>query len=156
MSLKILKEPNHELRLKSQAVKQKEILDNEIQVLIDQMIETMKVNDGIGLAAPQVGVRKKIIIVETKKGPEAFINPRISRRSFFRTTSEEGCLSIPGVYGMVKRFSKVTIKAFNRDGGKVKMRVGGLEAVIFQHEIDHLDGILFTDKVNRFTSPPRL
>jgi len=152
----ILKEPNTDLRLKSKSVKEKDISTDEFQLLIDDMIKTMQANDGIGLAAPQVGERIRLIIVQTKKGPAAFVNPKISGRSLLHAQSEEGCLSIPGIYGLVKRKRRVTVKALDRHGKKVKLRLGGMEAIIFQHEIDHLNGILFTDRVNHFTNPPKL
>ncbi|MFH1433406.1 MAG: peptide deformylase [Candidatus Uhrbacteria bacterium] len=152
----ILKEPNSDLRLKSKPVKEKEINTDEFQELIDDMVKTMQANEGIGLAAAQVGERKRLIIVQTKTGLEAFVNPKITGRSLLHTQSEEGCLSIPGIYGLVKRNRRVSVKALDRHGKKVKMRVGGMEAIIFQHEIDHLNGILFTDRVNHFTNPPKL
>lgn len=152
----IIKEPNSDLRLKSKSVKEKHIQSDETQELIDDLIKTMQANEGIGLAAPQVNERKRIIIVQTSKGPEAFIDPKITGRSILRTQSEEGCLSIPGIYGLVKRHRRVTVKAFDRHGKKIKKRVRGMEAIIFQHEIDHLNGILFTDRVNHFTNPPKL
>jgi len=156
MKLDILTDPNHDLRLRSEEINKKELAKDETQTLIDNMIETMKSADGVGLAAPQIGVHKKIIIVETKSGPEVFINPRITSRSLWHVTSEEGCLSIPGVYGQVKRNKKVTVKALDRHGHKIRRKVSGMEAIIFQHEIDHLNGILFIDRVINFTNPPKL
>lgn len=153
----ILTEPNHELRVKSNKVSHQELQKDETQELIDDMIETMNHADGIGLAAPQIGIQKRIIIVKTKnKGAQAFINPKIAGRSILRLDAEEGCLSIPGVYGLVKRRRSVTVKALDRHGHKVKIKVKKMEAVIFQHEIDHLDGILFTDRLHHFTNPPKL
>ncbi|MFH1142706.1 MAG: peptide deformylase [Candidatus Uhrbacteria bacterium] len=153
----ILTEPNHELRLKSLPIKHQEIKSEKIQQLIADMIETMAEADGIGLAAPQIGIRYQVIIVDMKGlGPQAFINPRITKRSFLRVQAEEGCLSVPGVVGLVKRHRKVTIKAYDRQGKKVKLKAVGLDSIVFQHEVDHLDGILFTDRSNHFTSAPRL
>ncbi len=153
----ILTEPNHELRVKSDKVSRRELQKDETQALIDDMIETMNHAPGIGLAAPQIGFHKRIIIVKTKnKGVQAFINPKVVSRSIWRTDVEEGCLSIPGVYGLVKRRRSVTIKAEDRHGHKTKLKVRGMEAIIFQHEIDHLDGILFTDRIHHFTNPPKL
>lgn len=156
MKLNILTDPNHDLRLQSKDISKKELAEDEMQALFDNMIETMKLADGVGLAAPQVGIHKRVIIVETKTGPEIFVNPRITRRSIWHTTSEEGCLSVPGVYGQVKRNKSVTIKALDRHGHKMKRKVSGLEAIIFQHEIDHLDGVLFIDRVINYTNPPKL
>ena len=153
----IYTEPNHELRLKSVPINNDEIESEKVQQLIDDMIDTMTDADGIGLAAVQIGVRFQVIVVDMKgRGPQAFINPKITGRSFLRVQAEEGCLSIPGVIGVVKRFRKVTVKARDRQGKRVKLKIGGLDAIVFQHEIDHLNGILFTDRANHFTSAPRL
>jgi len=148
--LDILTTPNQILRQVSEPVILAEILLPKFQKFLDEMIETMK-KDGVGLAAPQVGINKRFIIVQTKNGPEPFINPKIFSTSIRKVKSEEGCLSIPGVWGIVKRFNKVKVKAINRQGEKVLIKASGLEAIIFQHEIDHLDGILFTDKVEKIT-----
>ncbi|MFH1712120.1 MAG: peptide deformylase [Patescibacteria group bacterium] len=144
--LEILTNPNDNLREKSRLVSDEEIKSKEIQTLIDDMFETMKKANGVGLAAPQVDQRLQIIIVETKEGPQAFINPKIVSRSRHMTIGEEGCLSIPGYYGMVQRHTKVKVRAKNRQGEVVSMICDELPAVIFQHEIDHLDGILFIDR----------
>lgn len=146
--LTILTNPNPILREISKPVEPAEILRPKFQKFLDEMIETM-LKDGVGLAAPQVGVNQRFIIVKTKTGPEAFINPKIFSTSVRKVNSEEGCLSVPGVWGIVKRFSKVKVKALNRQGEKVMIKASGLEAIIFQHEIDHLDGILFIDKVEK-------
>jgi len=148
--LTILTNPNPILREVSKPVDPAEILRPEFQRFLDEMIETMK-EGGVGLAAPQVGVAKRFIIVKTKTGPEAFINPKIFSASIRKINSEEGCLSVPGVWGIVKRHSKVKVKALNRRGEKVLIKASGLESIIFQHEIDHLDGILFIDKVEKIT-----
>jgi peptide deformylase len=148
--LPILTNPNPILRQVAEPVETTEILSSEFQKLIDDMIETM-IKDGVGLAAPQVGVSRRLIIVKMKHGPEAFINPKIFSASIRQTKGEEGCLSIPGVWGIVKRHVKVKVKAINRRGEKVLIKASGLEAVIFQHEIDHLNGILFIDKAEKIT-----
>jgi len=148
--LTILTNPNSILRNVSKPVEPAEVLRPEFQAFLDEMIETTK-KDGVGLAAPQVGINKRFIIVQTKKGLEAFINPKIFSTSIRKVESEEGCLSVPGVWGIVKRFSKIKVKALNRLGEKVMIKASGLESIIFQHEIDHLDGILFIDKVEKFT-----
>jgi len=148
--LTILTIPNPILRQVAEPVKSAEILRPEFQKFLDGMIATMK-KDGVGLAAPQVGISQRAIIVQTKNGPEAFINPKIISASIRESESEEGCLSIPGVWGIVKRHTKIKVKALNKNGEKVLIKASGLEAVIFQHEIDHLDGILFIDKVEKIT-----
>jgi peptide deformylase len=152
----ILKEPNPELRKKSEPVGAEELASPGMQKTIDELTETMKIADGIGIAAPQVGIRKRIIIVATPDGPTAYINPKIISASLRKVESEEGCLSVPGVYGIVKRNQKVKVKALDRNGNKHLIKASGLQAIIFQHEIDHLDGVLFIDRVERFTNPPRL
>ena len=154
--LTVLTEPNAELRKKSKSVKPEDVQSTEILSLISDLKETMVVENGIGIAAPQVGVHKKIIIIGIGDDPQAFINPKVVSRSFRKVVSEEGCLSIPGVYGMVKRSRKVKVEALNEDGDEVTLNAEGLSAVVLQHEIDHLSGILFIDKVREFTNRPRM
>ncbi|MFC1788104.1 peptide deformylase [Patescibacteria group bacterium] len=155
-TLEVLKNPNPFLREKSTPLKEDEISAPTTQDLIDSMIKTMHETNGIGIAAPQVGVHQRMIIVETGHGPIAFINPKITSKSLRKIESEEGCLSVPDVYGIVKRHKKIKVEALSREGKLLKLEVTGLQAVIFQHEIDHLDGILFIDKVKKYTSPPRM
>jgi len=135
----------------------------DIRRLIDDMVETMRVASGVGLAAPQVGASQRVIVVEygqdeeeaapaearkpIKKKLYAVINPEIRYRSADRVEGVEGCLSIPGWAGAVERHAEVEVRGLNRAGGKFKLRATGWLARIFQHEIDHLDGILFTDRV---------
>lgn len=145
----VLHNPNPELREQSRLVTDEELKSSGIQTLIDNMLETMKVENGVGLAAPQVGEHLRIIIVETANGPEAFVNPKIVSRSFAMTDSQEGCLSIPGVFGWVKRHKSIKLRALDRHGKAVNMKVKGFPAIIFQHEIDHLDGILFIDRAHK-------
>jgi peptide deformylase len=147
--LPILINPNPILRKISEPVEAAEIPRPDFQKLIDEMTETLIRANGVGLAAPQVGLSKRLIIVQTKNGPTAFINPKIFSTSLSKKENEEGCLSVPGVWGIVKRHAKVKVKALNRQGEKVMIKAGGLESIIFQHEIDHLDGILFIDKVSQ-------
>lgn len=147
----VLHNPNKELREKSREVEVEEILHSDFQLLIDDMMETMKAENGIGLAAPQIGIHKRLIIVEMPTGPKAYINPRIVKTSARLVESEEGCLSVPNVWGLVKRHKRVTVIANTRDGAEVKITASGLISVIFQHEIDHLDGILFIDKAYKLS-----
>ena len=134
--------------------------DPKIQTLIDDMISTMYEKDGIGLAAPQVDASVRIAVIvpdptrfeEFKNKHEealVLINPVITNHSFFREEGEEGCLSVPGFIGTVKRWKSVTVSFLNRQGEKVTMKASGLLARVFQHEIDHLDGILFIDKAEK-------
>ncbi len=154
--LSILKEPNAELRKKSEPLAAEDLTLPKTQAWFDELVETMKAADGIGLAAPQIGVKKRVIVISTAAGAEVFINPKIVSSSLRKVESEEGCLSVPGVYGIVRRHQKIKVKALDRNGQKRLLKAAGLEAIIFQHEIDHLDGVLFIDKVERYTNPPRL
>lgn len=104
-------------------------------------------SDGVGLAAVQIGTPKRIILVLIDGSFRAFINPRTIRRSWKKIIIEEGCLSLPGKNGLVKRHYSVTISAVDERGNRVKEKFNGLPAVILQHEIDHLNGILFIDKL---------
>jgi len=140
--LKIKKYPDPILREKCEEVKE---VNEEIKKLVDDMIETMEKNDGAGLAAPQVGVLKRVIVVETEKGPVGFVNPKIVKKSKETVIEEEGCLSFPGLWLKIKRWKGVDIEALDGDGKKVKAE--NLLASILQHEIDHLDGILYIDRI---------
>ena len=154
--LKIVTHPNYFLRNACAAVRRKYIKMGEFQKLIDDMIETMRQEKGIGLAAPQVGKSLRVIIATDGDKPLIFINPRIYRKSFKKIEVEEGCLSVPGVYGIVRRHAAVSICGLNRDGQRIRMRAKGMVAVIVQHEVDHLNGKLFIDKAIRFTTPPTM
>lgn len=123
--------------------------------LIDDMVETMRAAEGIGLAAPQVGEPLRVIVVEVPEDPEvpgsgilyAVINPEIVEASEEIVEGVEGCLSIPGWYGWVPRAAAVVVRGLDREGRRVRVRAQGLVARVFQHEIDHLDGILFPDRI---------
>jgi len=134
--------------LRGKALPVKEI-DPEILNLIKDMAETMYTDSGVGLAAPQVGVSKRIIVIDgEEEGLMVLINP-ILVKSEGELVEEEGCLSIPGIYSQVKRASKVTVKALNENGDPIEMTKEGLASRALQHEIDHLDGILFIDRIGR-------
>jgi peptide deformylase len=145
MSKKIIKYPDPILRKKCEEVRG---VTEEIRSLGFEMIEIMTENEGIGLAAPQVGELKRIIVVQTEKGSEIFINPKIIKKSKETIINEEGCLSFPGLFLKIKRAKEVEIEALNERGEKIQVRAEGLPARIFQHEIDHLDGILFIDRLS--------
>jgi peptide deformylase len=123
--------------------------------LIADMVETMRAAEGIGLAAPQVGEPLRVIIVEVPEDEEvpgsgvlyAVINPEIVEASLEIEEGVEGCLSIPGWYGWVPRARWVIVRGLNPEGRRVRIRAEGLVARVFQHEIDHLDGILFPDRI---------
>ena len=113
--------------------------------LLDDMIETMRAADGVGLAAPQVGVLRRIVVIETpEEGLIELINPKIIAYAG-EQRSEEGCLSIPGKYGLTVRPMYVTVRALNRKGETIEINGSGLLAKAFCHEIDHLDGKLYID-----------
>lgn len=143
--------------------------DKDLQVLIDDMIETMREAPGVGLAAPQINLPMQLAVVEYAEGedeePEnedalppkkklfVLINPEIVKASEEKVMGIEGCLSIPGLVGEVERHEAIQVKALNRHGAPVKIKVDGWMARIFQHEIDHLNGELFTDKAVRVWKP---
>lgn len=131
------------LRKKSREVKE---ITDRIQILIDDMIETMQDAEGIGLAAPQVGVLKRIFVVDIGEGPLVLINPEIVEQSGEQTGSE-GCLSVPDRSGEVTRPNYVKIKGLDRNGNEVEYEGEELLARAFCHERDHLDGIIYTDYV---------
>ncbi len=152
MSVEILTNPNPELREKSLHVDVARFGTDELSKLVNELKEAMKGDNGIGIAAPQVGVHDRVIIVDMDgMGPTAFVNPKIVSRSMSKIDFEEGCLSVPGVYGLVERHKKVKVKAYSQDGEPITLSLKGLHSVVFQHEIDHLDGILFIDKVKEYT-----
>lgn len=132
------------LRKKSRKI---EIVDERIKILLDDMVETMQHENGVGLAAPQVGVLKRVVVIDGgEKGIIKLINPQIIDFEGSQK-DEEGCLSIPGRSGIVERPRKVTVRALNENGEEINITGEDLMARAFCHEIDHLDGILFIDKV---------
>jgi peptide deformylase len=127
-------------------------LDDEVRELVQDMMETMYHAEGIGLAAPQVGVSRRVIVVDLRdsdeEGPIALINPRVTESGRKTDRSPEGCLSIPGMEEVVERPETVTVEGLTPDGETVSMKVSGLLSRALQHEIDHLDGILFVDRLS--------
>ncbi len=132
------------LRTKSPRVPK---IDTSIQQLIDDMVDTMREAPGIGLAAPQVGVTLRVIVCEVDENLHTLVNPEIVRAEG-EQVGDEGCLSIPGYTGEVKRAMKVVVKGKNRNGKEVRIKAAGLLARCLQHEIDHIDGILFPDRMD--------
>jgi len=145
-------EEDNILRKKSKPV---EKIDQRTLTLLDDMAETMYSANGVGLAAPQVGVLKRIVVIDVGDGLIELINPEIISENGEQTKAE-GCLSIPGIYGLVKRPEEVTVKALDREGKEFTVKGEGLLAVALCHEIDHLDGILFRDKVIRYVTREEL
>lgn len=139
----ILKDEDPTLRKRSREV---EKIDQRIITLVDDMIDTMYDADGVGLAAPQVGVLKRIIVIDVGEGEIELINPVIIE-STGEQIDVEGCLSIPGITGEVKRPERVKVRGLDRNGKTIEILGEELLARALCHEIDHLDGILFTDKV---------
>jgi peptide deformylase len=147
----ILTEPNKILREKSLFV---EKVDEDLQKLMDDMLETMYAAPGIGLAAIQVGILKRVIVLDigSKNGPRNpmfFINPEIIVKSENNSTYEEGCLSVPGQFAEIARSEKCHIKYLNYYGLPKEIKAEGMLATCIQHEIDHLDGILFIDYLSK-------
>ncbi len=147
--LEIKKYPEKVLKQKTTPV---ETIDSDIHCLIDDMIETMYAARGIGLAANQVGVPKRLCVLDTSGSDErsqliVLINPVIIEKEGTEET-DEGCLSIPGYLPIIKRAAKVTVKGLNREGKPIQFETTGLLARAFQHEIDHLDGILIIDRIS--------
>jgi len=150
--------PNPILRAKAKKVRS---VTREVQGLIDDLVETMRQAPGVGLAAPQVGVGLRVIVVEYAEQPEdpqadsrppklyAVVNPEVARQSEATLLGNEGCLSIPGYMGEVERSESVTVKGLDRNGKAFRLKAKGWLARIFQHEIDHLDGVLFTDRTEK-------
>lgn len=142
--LTILEFPDPRLRTKARPV---EHVDDDLRRLIDDLFETMYAAPGIGLAATQVDVHKRLLVAdisEDKSEPLVLINPEILTRDGVEIT-EEGCLSVPGIYEKVERADRVSLRALDRDGNNIDLEADGLLAVCIQHEIDHLDGKLFVD-----------
>lgn len=146
--------PDPVLRRKAKKVT---AIDKDLQTLIDDMIETMREAPGVGLAAPQVGISERLAVIEygddedesVPKKLVVLINPEIVEASEEKVEGVEACLSIPRMVGEVERHERIVVKALNRHGKPVKMKVKGWMARIFQHEIDHLDGVLFTDRAKK-------
>jgi len=151
----IKKYPNPILRKKSEELEE---ITPEIKELVLAMTEIMEKNQGVGLAAPQVGELKRVIVVhpikersleeKSEKRPQIFINPEIIKKTKETEIDEEGCLSFPELFLKIKRAKEVEIEALNLNGEKIQIKAEGLPARIFQHEIDHLDGVLFIDRLS--------
>jgi peptide deformylase len=147
---KILVEPDPFLRQVSQEV---EKVDDELRKLMDDMLETMYAAPGIGLAAIQVGIPRRVIVIDLSKEdikkPYYFVNPRIIKKSRNNSTYEEGCLSVPGQFAEIDRPDQCHINYLDYNGQKKELKAEGLLATCIQHEIDHLEGILFIDYLSK-------
>src|SRR4026209_2524325 len=159
---KIVTLPDPVLRRKAHAVTK---FDKNLQTLIEDMVETMREAPGVGLAAPQIGLSERLIVVEYFEKEEdeeqedapkkvwAVLNPEIIKASEEKLMGVEGCLSIPGLVGEVERHASIQVKGLNRHGKPTKIKAEGWLARIFQHEIDHLNGVLFTDRATHLWRP---
>jgi len=147
----IVIEPDPILRKKSEPLEE---VNNDLRKLMDEMLETMYEAPGIGLAAVQVGILKRLIVIDVskdkeKKDPLFLINPEITFKSNKTSTYEEGCLSLPGHFAEVERPAECHLNFVDYNGNKKEIKANGLLATCIQHEIDHLDGILFIDHISK-------
>jgi peptide deformylase len=154
----VLTSENRTLRIKAQKVRS---FTPHLQTLIDDMIETLRAAPGVGLAATQVGAGQRVVVVEYGEPSEdpdkpdnppklyVLVNPEIVRHSAETVLGTEACLSVPGFFGEVERYQWATVKGLNRHGRPFRVKAGGWLARIFQHEIDHLDGVLYIDRATR-------
>jgi len=146
--------PDTVLRKEAETIKD---FNYDLEALVDDMIETMRAAPGVGLAAPQVGISKRVVVIEYGNEEDetipkqlfVLVNPEIVKKSKEIVKGVEGCLSVPGLVGEVERANVVTVKAQNQKGANVKIRAQGWLARIFQHEIDHINGILYTDRTDK-------
>lgn len=145
MILEIKKYPDPFLKKRAELVK--EVGDKERE-LIKNMLQTLYAVKGVGLAAPQVGVLKRIIVVDVGKGPQVFINPEILEKKGGKEISEEGCLSVPKVFLKIKRWKEIKVKAQDENGKEFEIRATGLLSHCLQQEIDHLNGISVLDRLS--------
>ena len=146
MAIRNIREDGDEiLRKKSREV---EVVDDKIREILEDMVETMHKYNGVGLAAPQIGLLKRLIVIDLydDKGPIKLVNPEITKEKGTQEV-EEGCLSFPNKFAKIIRPEEVTVKALNENGKTVKISAKGLLAQALSHEIDHLNGILFVDKI---------
>ncbi len=146
--LTVLKYPDNRLRLKAQEVTE---FDNDLREKVKDLLETMYHDRGVGLAATQVDIQLRILVMDTSPDqdePKCLINPRIVNQEG-QIISEEGCLSFPGVYAKVKRAEKITCQYFDEHGKQHEVTTTELESNCIQHEIDHLDGIVFVDHLSK-------
>lgn len=143
--LNVLTFPDERLRTKAQPVVE---VNDEIKQIVDDMFETMYAENGVGLAATQVDIHKRIVVIDVSENKEqsyVLINPEIIKKNEETMVNEEGCLSVPTCYAKVDRHTQVTVRALDRDGNEFELDGEELLAICIQHELDHLNGILFVD-----------
>lgn len=148
--LKIVKYPDPFLRRTAKTVTN---FNDDLKKIVLEMVEAMYQDDGIGLAAPQVGISQRFLVIgkSDNKGHEVYINPVISFFSKNKELGEEGCLSLPQIFGLVRRAKKIHVKYQDINGLTQKVKLSGLDAIVLQHELDHLDGILFIDRAEQIS-----
>ena len=140
------------IRERSVEVAAEKITTPEFQEYLDKIEKTfLALPNGAGLASPQCGINQRVILVQLSKERKFMINPEITKLAEKTTETEEGCFSVPGVYGMVTRPRRATVKFIDRHGRRDEMNLKNFEAVLIQHEVDHLDGVLFVDKATSIT-----
>lgn len=150
--LSLIIQPNPLLRTECDPVT---AVTEDTRELIAGMEKIMKKYNGIGLAAPQVGVIQRVILINTKDGVLPMVNPQITKKSRAQETGEEGCLSLPDFFGPVKRHIDITVRFFDSQGAQCSLEASGLLARVIQHEIDHLNGVLFIDYLNPADVPQK-
>jgi peptide deformylase len=143
--MEIVTHPSEVLRQEAEPIDE---ITEEVRDLADKMTETMFREEGIGLAAPQVGVSKKLIVVNLEDDFHIMINPEIVEKGADEESMEEGCLSVPGPEAPVTRANEVLVRGTNLDGDEVELEREGLPARVFQHEVDHVNGVLFVDRLS--------
>ena len=143
--MEIVTYPEEVLRRKAEPIDE---IDEEVRALADRMTEVMFKEEGVGLAAPQVGVGKRLIVVNLEEDFHILVNPELVERSDGEESAEEGCLSVPGPEAPVSRSKKVVVRGKDLDGNEVELTREGLAARVFQHEIDHINGKLFIDHLS--------
>ncbi len=154
--LKLYEYPHQVLKQKCVDVSKEEFND-ELKQLLDDMLETMYLEAGVGLAAPQVGITRRIVVIDVERdedgnkpgNPIKMVNPEIVWRSEEIVCGQEGCLSVPGQHADVERNAEVRVSFYTPEGEKVELLADGLLAIAVQHELDHLDGILYIDRISR-------
>ncbi|MFO0704398.1 MAG: peptide deformylase [Candidatus Andersenbacteria bacterium] len=142
------------LRKVAAVVEHAELAPQQMQATIDALFETMESADGLGLAAPQVGLSKRIVIVVQGKKAICLVNPEFTPIGTERELGEEGCLSFPGLFGKVARFKRITVKALGRTGEPLNFTAEDMDARVIQHEIDHLNGVLLPDRLKEKEEAP--
>ena len=149
--LNIVTDGDPVLRKRAAEVEIKELSTPKFKQFLEDMLETMYAANGIGIAAPQVGESVRVFIAESGKGPIALINPVFTKKSWKLLKGEEGCLSVPGKFDKVLRHKSLSVEAFTTNGQHIAFTAEGFFARVLQHEMDHLDGLLYIDRVKEQT-----